>query len=692
MLSLRLEASASVYDWVDPTLESEPFGRGGAAILIDMTILVCTQIETWAPGPPWPNWTYEIRHYDQHLNLLGMVSTGPLPFESYHCYFVPCGGTNALLMLSNGDSSKTYRTAFVSASGAVPTIGTFTSHTSAIASGYWYWGRNPSRCQFIDEWSVIVLANGMRGIHVLDSGGNELTTLTHATENIGETLSWNMRDNDLYLTTYSQTSGFQLSEWRLSRVTFSSYTLTKIGDFMPEGPTGASSFRLWGLALGGTSAEARPISWYGEYFADPGGGFSNKFRWFKTADAVTGAILNTQDMTIIGNMDTGYASAVALYPVENFYSAVNSKVGETYFAGQLGGDQDNSLNGVAGLYPSFAIHVIGIDSVTGEQRYVPLPIPGVHGEQDTLSDGSVTFSIRNHRWVATCCTVNLDDFSGHDFYSFSVWTGSTHSLAMWEGSDWRIIGDKTDTEPGRLRMATSDAGDQWVEEVRGSEDVGPTAVVPLSTTAGSFAAPWFATSASGYPQYSGWVAESTLSAFLTKVGASPYVDIADAASNYVAVSQATDGVGNTIWVSTYWAPFTPAGDVISAYVEFQVRGNGGSGDATVRWGISGNQYYFSNYNTGTEPATKLAPNVWRTHRMSLLDPRFSTRTKTKFLADLTAGNLNAGVNMDRAFDVSAIRLVVQYAETVTRPLKMWMPDAVGTFAGWVEVARMRPMP
>ena len=241
MLSLRLEASASIYDWVDPHRQTEPFGRGGAAILIDMTILVCTQMETYtASGPPWPNWTYEIRHYDQHLNLLGMVSTGPLPFESYHCYFVPCGGTNALLMLSNGDSSQTYYTTFVSASGAVPTIGTFTTHTSAIASTEWFWGRNPSRCQWVEAWNVIVMTNGRRGIHVFNGSGNEMATFTDPVEFIGETLTWNLRGDDLYLTTYSAgASGYQLTEFKLTRVTFSTYTLTRVGEFMPEAPTGA---------------------------------------------------------------------------------------------------------------------------------------------------------------------------------------------------------------------------------------------------------------------------------------------------------------------------------------------------------------------------------------------------------------------------------------------------------------------
>jgi hypothetical protein len=62
-----------------------------------------------------------------------------------------------------------------------------------------------------------------------------------------------------------------------------------------------------------------------------------------------------------------------------------------------------------------------------------------------------------------------------------------------------------------------------------------------------------------------------------------------------------------------------------------------------------------------------------------------------FLYGLAYG-LEAGMHADFAFDVSAIRLVLQYADENTRPLKMWMPDAVGTFAGWVEVARMRPMP
>jgi len=691
MLSLRLEASASVYDWIDPDLQTEPFGRGGAAILIDMTILVCTQMET---EPTTDNWSYEIRHYDQHLNLLGSVSTGFLPFESFHCYFVPIGGMNALLMVS-GFTTNTYRTAFVTGTGGTPTISAFTTHTSSTPSGYWQWGRNESRCQFIDAWSAIVLTNGQKGVYVLDGSGNELAVFTDSSVFIGEALTWNLRGDDLYLTTYSQTSGYQLAEYRLTRVTFSSYTFTFIGDFMPEAPTGVPSFQLWGLSLGGASVDPSQVSWYGEYFHDPGGGFSSKFRYFRTANATTGAILSTKDMTVEGDMDTDYANAAALYPVEDFYSAVNTKVGETYFAGQLGGPETDDYGGtpVAGEFPSFAIHVIGIDSVTGEQRFLPLPIPGIHGEQDTLFDGSVTFSIRNSRWVVTCCTVNLDNYSDHSFYSFSVWTGSVHSLTMWDGTGWRIIGDKEDTEPGRLRMHD---GTQWVEEIRHGEDVGEQVAIPLYTTAGSFAAPWFATSASGYPQASGWVAESTLSSFITKVGASPYIDQADDVTNYVAISQPTDGVGNTIWVSTYWQPFTPTGEIARAWVEFQFRGTGASTpDPRLRWGISGSEFYFSNFETGTEVGTAFPEAFyggWRSHRMSLIDERFPTQTKENFLLDLIAGNLNAGVNIDRAFDVSAIRLVVEYEESVTRPLKMWMPDAVGTFAEWVEVARMRPMP
>ena len=437
------------------------------------------------------------------------------------------------------------------------------------------------------------------------------------------------------------------------------------------------------------------VSWYGEYFHDPAGGFSNKFRYFKTADAVTGEILSVRDTTVIGDMDTDYPNAEALYPVEDFYSAVNTTPGEAYWAGQVGGPfiPDYGATEVAAPFPAFAIHVIGVDPTTGEQRFLPLAIPGVHGEQDTLSDGSVTFSIRNHRWVVTCCTVNLDDYIDHTFYSFSVWTGSVHSLAMWEGEDWRLIGDQADTEAGRLRLHD---GTQWVEEVRTGEDVGEMAVVPLLTTAGSFAAPWFATSASGYPQYVGWVAESTLSAFITKVGGTPYIGQVDGDANYVAISAPVDGSGNDIWVSTYWAAFTPAAEVISGYVEFQVRAHGAtSPDPRVHWGISGAQYYFSNFESGTESGTAIPEAFyggWRTHRMSLFDEGVSNRTKAKFLADLTGGFLNAGVHVDRAFDVSAIRLVLQYEDEITRPLNMWIPDAVGTFAGWVEVARMRPMP
>lgn len=692
MLSLRLEASASVYDWVDPNLESEPFGRGGAAILIDMTILVCTQIETWAPSAPWPNWTYEIRHYDQHLNLLGMATTGPAPFESFGCYFVPIGGTNALLMISNGDSSKTYHTAFVSASGAVPTIGSFTTRTSTITD--WWWGRNASRCQFIDAWSAIVLANGNKGIHVLSSSGAEIQVFTNSTEFIGVPLAMNQRGDDLFLTTYTTTSGYQMAEWKLTRVTFSSYTLTKTGDYMSNASLApVDPFDVWGLALAGTSTDPQMLSWRGEYFGDPGGGFSSKFRWFVVADATTGTELDRQDMTIIGDMDTGYSSAVALYPVEEFYSAVNHKVGETYFAGQLGGAQNSALNGVAGLYPSFAIHVIGVDSVTGEQRYVDLPIPGVHGEQDTLSAGSVTFSMRNHRWVVTCCNVNLDNFSEHDFYSFSVWTGSAHSLAQWDGTKWRIIGDEADTESGRQALGDTDT--TWVEEIRAGEGDGEQAVIPLylDDTTGH-GAPWFSTSASGYPQASGWIprTDPALSGLVTYVGTTPYIDQPDEVLNYVAISQSLDLDGNLIFLSTFWEPYTPTGEIINAWVEFQFRAHGGSGDPELRWGISGADYYQSNFDTGTEPGTNFQNEVWRTHRMVLFNEQLPARTKAEFISDLEGGFLNAGMNMDRAFDVSAIRLIVQYADETTKPLKMWHPDAVGTFAGWVEVARMRPKP
>jgi hypothetical protein len=267
---------------------------------------------------------------------------------------------------------------------------------------------------------------------------------------------------------------------------------------------------------------------------------------------------------------------------------------------------------------------------------------------------------------------------------------------MWDGDEWRIVGDKFDTEAGRLRLAATET--EWVEEIREGEDVGPTAVVPLDEDKGSYSAPFYSTAGTAYPQYTGWVPESTVAAYRTEVGVSPYLGQADAAANYVAFSQAAPAGVGALWLGAYWEPWTPTGTVISAYVEFQFQahGDGSSGpDPRLFWGVSGNQYYFTNSQTGSESGTAFgrAEHVgWATHRMSLIDERFSTQTKAKLLTDLANGDLMAAVHMNMPFDVSAIRLVVQYADEETRPLKMWMHDAVGTFAGWVEVARMRPMP
>lgn len=330
-------------------------------------------------------------------------------------------------------------------------------------------------------------------------------------------------------------------------------------------------------------------------------------------------------------------------------------------------------------HQGFEREVLVYDKPTQRFSGMVCPSPDlVHGELDSLTARSTAGSFRYGRWAMGFTGTDLYDGTG-EFYGSNLFWGSLGLLRVRDEADWRVIGYEGDTDPGRLRLRT---GTQWIEEIRQGETTPDQPVVPLWTGTPN-GAPVYGTSGSGYPQNVGIVPESDVAAWLTKTGTAPYIDVADAASNYVHFSQDTDTFGNTIWVQTFFAPWTPTQPIHSAHLEIQYQAF--SPGQHLWWGISGNEFYYTNNETGSEVGQPIGFD-WRTFTVSLLSDTDPLRSLSNFLLDLSTGSMIAGVHISSQFDISAIRLVVTYERPVVRPLKMW--DG----GGWINVARMRPMP
>ena len=132
----------------------------------------------------------------------------------------------------------------------------------------------------------------------------------------------------------------------------------------------------------------------------------------------------------------------------------------------------------------------------------------------------------------------------------------------------------------------------------------------------------------------------------------------DEDTTYLEVNSPVDGASNDIWPGVYYEATDFSGvTVTGARLEIEAQSDP---SAHLFWGISGNQFYYTNSPSGGETGDALAGSGWQVYSYNVIDEGVSTRTLAKLLADLADGALMAAMHIDDAFDVSSIRLLISY--------------------------------